>query len=261
MLIDSTTRIETMCPYVAYLRSNQNNGGVRSVNAAQHATIRVGGRTVALYLYVAVSVARFKSLGHFWMSSKSKNTHRVLLRLGLAPAIMPAALPTIKRIIKGMYDIHFFLNNTFSIDKCFTAVPHDSVQKRCDKVLMTSLAHLFEEGSDKKISAEVIEILNASGIGYSQWTRKAGPQAGQVRREVTGISPIRSVAAWNYSAKLEHGLGLGDKSENSDSGSSKTPAVDAKRKPDDDDDDDKPAAKKGSIQSFFGKGKSCASRA
>ena len=118
-----------MCPYVACLRSNQNNGGTRagwSASSAAHNKNSAG----ALYLYVAVSKKRFKTKGrHFWMASSSKNSHRGLLSLGLAPTSSPDARLKIQRVIEGAYNSRFFLNNTFSIDNISKALTRDSVQK------------------------------------------------------------------------------------------------------------------------------------
>ena len=246
MLSGATTHIETMCPYVACLRSNQNNGGSRPVNhpLVKHSKHR--DCTVATYLYVAISKKRFKSAGHFWMSSSSKNSHRVLLSLGLAPAISPAALPKIQRIIKGVYNTRFFLNNTFSIGTVFKALPHDSAQQVCNKPRMVSLGHLPEENNNK---AAVTEIFTAAGITTSRYEIKMGHGVGQTRCQVNGINPLRSMAAWNYGVKLYHAL-IGDNEENSDTATAATAG--AKRKPDDD--DDKPE-KKGTMESFFAKGK------
>ena len=181
------------------------------------------------------------------MASSSKNSQRVLLLgLGLAPAVSSGQCLKIQRIIQGVFNSRFFLNSTLSIGSVFKALPDDSVQQTCNKVLSRRISYLAEESNDK---AAVGEILTAVRITARWYVKQTGRGAGQLLCAVNGTNPLRSVAAWNYGVKLYHTL-IGDNAENSDTATAVTAG--AKRKPDA---DGGGAAKKGSIQPFFTKSK------
>ena len=236
------------------MRSNQNRPAISTK------TGKYAGNKKELYLYLALTCDFFASPADYWLKTVSRKSHRVLLKLGQAPDLTQLCRDKIMRLITGCVAIRDEMENTVAFDAIFTPQPATSKQKEVARPLEASLGHAIQDAQNKKLSANVIEILRAAGVERRDIIRRSGKQAGQSYVSVSGVRAMGPVDAWNYGVKLYHEFISENEEPDSLTGS--------KRKADDEDDDDdddepvvvEPPAKR-TLHSFFGKGKTPVSRA